>query len=264
MKIRKFKQFSNGKYKVYLEDNSTISLYEDVIINNNLLLTKDIDDSLIMKLTKENDYYHCYSVSINYLSIRMRSIKEMTEYLKKKNFNNSIINKTIKRLTNEGYLNDFNYAKAYANDKFNLTQWGPQKIKLELVKNGVSNEISTNIIEDINAQLVREKLSNLMKKQIKLKKNLSGSALKLTLLNYFVNLGYKKEMVLEEFSNFNLIPDFNYLKKEYNKLKNKYVKKYDNEKLEWFVCQKLYAKGFSKEDIDNIKQEDLESVNKIV
>lgn len=256
MKIKKFKQLTNGKYRVYLEDNSTITLYEDVIINNNLLITKEIDDSLISNLTKENDYYHGYSVSINYLSLRMRSVKEITKYLEKKNFNHDIIEQTIKRLINEGYLNDFNYAKAYVNDKFSLTPWGPYKIKLELVKNGISSEIATNAIEDIDEKLLKEKLSNLMEKQIKLKKGLPASSLKLKILNYFINLGYEKEMILKGLSSFSLTTDYVYLQKEYNKLKNKYMKKYDDEKLKWFIYQKLYAKGFSKDDINKIKQED--------
>ena len=37
MKILKFKKQSKDKYKLYLDDNSDITLYEDVIIKNNLL-----------------------------------------------------------------------------------------------------------------------------------------------------------------------------------------------------------------------------------
>ena len=42
MKITKFKKVSNDKYKVYLENNDVITLFEDVIIINNLLITKEI------------------------------------------------------------------------------------------------------------------------------------------------------------------------------------------------------------------------------
>ena len=48
MKILKFKKQSKDKYKLYLDNNSDITLYEDVIIKNNLLITKEISDELYL------------------------------------------------------------------------------------------------------------------------------------------------------------------------------------------------------------------------
>ena len=55
MKILKFKKQSKDKYKLYFDDNSEITLYEDVIIKNNLLITKQIDKKLLDDLEKENN-----------------------------------------------------------------------------------------------------------------------------------------------------------------------------------------------------------------
>ena len=117
MKIIKFKKTSKDKYKLYLENNSTIDLYEDVIIKNNLLITKELDDDLILKIEKENNDISAYVSMLNYISIKMRSIKEAKEYLIKKGYNNTLINKVINRLINEGYLNDELFTKAFINDQ---------------------------------------------------------------------------------------------------------------------------------------------------
>ena len=53
MKILKFKKQSKDKYKLYLDNNSDITLYEDVIIKNNLLITKEISDELLEALKKQ-------------------------------------------------------------------------------------------------------------------------------------------------------------------------------------------------------------------
>ena len=42
MKILKFKKVSKNKYKIFLDNDSNITLYEDVIINNNLLIKKEV------------------------------------------------------------------------------------------------------------------------------------------------------------------------------------------------------------------------------
>ena len=57
MKIVKFKKTGKSKYKLYLENNQTLSLYEDIIIKHNLILKKEIDNNEINKLVKENINY---------------------------------------------------------------------------------------------------------------------------------------------------------------------------------------------------------------
>lgn len=254
MKILKFKKTTKGKYKVFLDNNQAISLYEDVIINNNLLLKKEIEDDILDDLIKENNDMHVYSMAINYISVRMRSIKEIREYLKRKQVSSNVIEETVDKLIKSGYLNDFNFAKAYVNDQLLITNKGPLKIKQELIKHGVSSDIINEVIEEIDKELIKEKLSNLMSKQLRLKKG-STNSVKTKLLNYFYNIGYSKEDVLNEFSNHHFKLDIDHLKKEYDKLKLKYSKKYDENELEYVIKTKLYQKGYSADEINKIKTE---------
>jgi hypothetical protein len=63
VKIIKYEKKGNNTYKIYLENNQSIKLYEDVIIKNNLLYKKEISDSLLEKLdidnSKEDIYNKC-------------------------------------------------------------------------------------------------------------------------------------------------------------------------------------------------------------
>lgn len=253
MKIIKFKKISKGKYKVYLDDGSIISLYEDVIVNNNLLFTKEISDELINDLNKQNQDIHVYTIALRFISIRMRSIKEVRIYLEKKQVDHDLINKTIEKLIKEGYLNDFNFAKAYTNDQLIISNKGPLKIKNELLNYGIENDIINEVIDEIDACIIKEKLSNLMEKQIKLKKG-SVNSLKIKLINYFNNLGYDKGMILEELSKHKLKSDPNKLLKDYNKLYNKYKSKYNENELKYVIVQKLYSKGYTTDDISKLEK----------
>lgn len=82
MKINKFKKIGSNKYKIYF-DNESLIVYEDVILKYNLLYKKDIDNDLLIEINKENYKSSIYDVSIKYISVRMRSKKELEEYLKK-------------------------------------------------------------------------------------------------------------------------------------------------------------------------------------
>ncbi len=255
MKILKFKKASKDKYKLFFDNNECITLYEDVIINNNLLISKEVDNKLLEELLKQNNVVYTYNMAINYISVRMRSIKEVREYLIKKNASNLLIENTIKRLLKEGYLNDFNFAKSFTNDKLLIAKMGPLKIKSELLKYGIDKNIINEVISEVDKTIVENNLTNLLLKQLKIKKD-STNSLKIKLLNYFINLGYEKDMVIKKISKFEIKSDENKLIRDYKKLYNKYKGKYEGSKLIYFLSQKLYSKGYTSEDIKKVIKDD--------
>lgn len=254
MKIEKFVKVSKDKYKVYLEDKSNIVLYEDVIINNNLLIKKNIEEEDIINFQKQNNEVLAYSNALKYISIKMRSKKEVTEYLNKKQISKNIIDNIIKKLEKEGLLNDYNYAKAFVHDQINLSLYGPNKIKNNLINNNIDIKIIDEVIEGIDNKIIEEKLIKLINKQLKIKKG-SSNEIKIKLLNYFINLGYDKNMIINKLNNINIETDLNKMKKEYDKYYNKYKNKYSGNELRYFILNKMYQKGYSKEELSNIKEE---------
>ena len=246
MLVTKYEKTKNNKYKVYLDNGDTITLYEDVILNNNLLLNKNIED--LSSLLESNKEYEAYDKSIRYISIKMRSKKEISTYLSKL-YDKALVNRTIDKLVQNGLINDSKYINAYYLDKINLSNDGPNKIKDNLLKQGIDKElIEKNITVDNT--VIFEKLNHLIDKRIKSSKGYSGNILKQRLITYFINQGYEYDMINEIINTKNLTNIEEGIK-EYNKLYNKYKDKYDDYKLEAFIRSKLYSKGF---DLDEIKR----------
>lgn len=256
MKIVKFKKTGKNKYKLYLENNQILSLYEDIIIKHNLILKKEIDNNEINKLVKENINYSAYALALDYISIRLRSKKELENYLLKKQMDKTVADFAISKLEAEGYLNDYRFAKAYLNDNISLTTKGPYRIKNELIKFGVDSNIISELLGRIDDSILEEKLYNLIEKQLRIKKG-SKTEIKLKLINYFSNLGYDRKMILSILNKFIIETDISSLQKEYNKLYTKYKKKYDKNTLDRFITSKLYSKGYSLDDISKVKQVNL-------
>lgn len=202
MKILKYKKGSNGKYKLFLEDGSTIDTYEDVILKNNLLYKKDIDDSLYDIIMNDNVYEEAYSKSINYIGIRLRSINEMKVYLKSKKYSEEVINIIIERLIKNNLLNDTIFTQAFINDKLNFTTMGPYKIELELKKHNIDNNIISKCISTIDEDIIYEKINKLITKFIKSNKKYKGFLLKNKIYTNLINLGYSSSMILEVLNNY--------------------------------------------------------------
>ena len=246
MEIIKFKKDKNNIYKIYFDDNNVISLYDDVIVKYNLLSNKIMDINKFNEITNYNDYLDGYYKAIKYIMRKLRSEKEVYLYLQKLNINESNIKSLIDKLKHDGYINQSNYIKAYINDQYNLSNNGPNKIIKDLNKLGYNNDDFTLYLYSLDWD---NKLNNIINKRIKLNHKLSNNMFKIKLMNDLNKLGYDKKSILNIINNIKFESDDIYLKKEYDKIKNKYCIKYSGEELNYKIINYLYKKGFNIDDI---------------
>jgi regulatory protein len=251
VKVISIEKVRKNKYKLIFDNKDNLILYDDVIVNNSLMVNKKIDSNLLNKIYLDNKYAAVYDEAIRYINIRQRSELELKNYLIKKDYDDTIISQTISRLIEEGYIDDERFAKSFINDKLYLTKDGIHKIKKELKDYNIDEIVISNLIDNIDIEIIKDKIKKLIDKQIKVNSKYSGNILKIKILNYMINLGYDREMILEYLNDVD-IDDNELVKKEYNKLYNKYYKKYDKDKLKRVITQKLYQKGYNNINIDEI------------
>lgn len=248
MKIIRYKKMSKGRYKLTL-DNTELILYEDVILKNDLLRTSNINLELLEKVMNENVYYEIYNMALTYIEIKMRTSKEIKDYLNKKNFNTKLIDEVLDRLNKEGYLNEEKYIDAFVNDKVNLTNWGPYKIKKSLLDLELDETLINNKLNTINENIWNGKIEKIINKKLNSLKNKSNYMIKNKLKIDLYNLGYNNNLIEENLNNLNLNNNEN-IKKEYSKAYNKYSKKYMDQELYQKVKSYLYRKGYKIEEIN--------------
>lgn len=250
MRINKFKKVGTNKYKIYF-DNNTLVVYEDVILKYNLLYKKDIDSDLLLEIDKDNLKASIYDVALKYISIRMRSIKEMREYLNRKKFDKKDIEDTINKLINNGLLNDKSFAISFVNDKIHLTNNGIDKIRKDLENLGVEELYINEAIDNIDKNILLDKLNKIIEKEIRLNTKLPIGKMKNKIINRCINFGYRLEDINNILDNYDLVSTSN-IKNDYDKLYKKYCNKYDEYKLKNVLKSKLYQKGYTIEEINRI------------
>ncbi len=243
----KFKKISKNKYKITIDGNTFI-LYEDVILKYNILSKTSISKNDINLYKKDNEFYNFYYMSISYLNKKFRCEKEIVKYLKSKNGDNKIISSVIAKLKERNYLNDQNYINFFIKDKINFTSYGPKRIKKELELLGLNNNLVNDYIDEyFNNELIDSRINNYITKKIKNNKTKSTLSLKQSILNDLINLGYEKDDILDKLNNISYNDDDVY-QKEYEKIKRNLAKKYHGEELNYKLKQKLYLKGFKKQE----------------
>lgn len=196
MKVIKYEVCGKNKYNVFLENGEVLTLYEKVITDNELLLKKDIDNELYEKITNDNRIYEMVETAIKYINVRLRSIKEIKDYLKKKNVSDEDINIVIDILLKNKYLDDDRFSEAFIKDKINFTMMGDYKMRMELQRLGVDNMIIEEKVSLISDELWEEKMKKIIDKDIRTNKKYSGISLKNKIYNHLVTQGYSKEKVI--------------------------------------------------------------------
>lgn len=248
MNIEKYKYIGNSKYKVKIEDNIYI-LYEDVILKNELLLKQKITKNELQNILIENRHFEGYYSAIKYIEKKLRTEKEIEHYLVKNDYNSKDIEKIINKLRKDNILNENNYAESYINDQINLKLVGPLKIKNDLIKLGISEDIIDEKLNCYTKELQEEKIKKYIEKKKKNNKNKSMYYLKNKIVLNLINRGFFKDDILSILNNYSFNDDSAY-DKEYKKLHDKYSKKYSGRELDYIITQKLYQKGFKYRKID--------------
>lgn len=196
MEIVKYELMKKNIYNVYLSNGEVLELDESVITNNELLLKKRIDNDLYDKLKRDNKICILVNVSIKYINVRLRSIKEIKDYLLKKEEDTNLIDEVISRLIKMGYLDDRRFTEAYIKDKLNFTSWGDYKIINELNKLGISSLDIEDNIDLLNDDILNERMRKIIDKDIRTNKKYSGLKLKNKIYNHLLTSGYSKEKAI--------------------------------------------------------------------
>lgn len=248
MKIEKFTKNKNGMYILVLDNGNKIKVHEDLILKYELLLSKKINEELLEAIQKENQIYEIYEVALKYINTRLRSSKELIEYLKKKGYEYDSINQVLIMLKKQCYLDEAIYASSFVHDKILMSNYGPNKIYSELEKLGIDTNIISDKISIYTKEMECERINKIIEKQIKLNHNKGASLLKRKIQTFLLSLGYTSSYINECISKYNFY-DKDVYEKEYQKILTQLSKKYSGKELEYKLKQKLYQKGFSNYDM---------------
>lgn len=202
MRIEKYELTKKNIYNVYLSSGEVLELNGKVITDNELLIKKEIDNELYDKLKRDNMVCLLMDTSVKYIDRRLRSIKELRDYLKNKEEDTTITEEVINKLIDNKYLDDDRFTKAFIKDKLNFTNWGDYKIKNELKRLGVNDEIIYNNMTSIDDNIYYERMNKIIDKDISTNKKYNGIKLKNKIYNHLLTLGYSKEKVISIINNY--------------------------------------------------------------
>lgn len=197
MKIEKYEKIGKDKYRLYLDNGEVIDTYDEVILKNDLLLKKDLSSPLYQKVLIESQIQEQYLACVKYITIRIRSTKEIIDYLKRKKVAEEDIITIVEKLKKEKILDDDYFCECFIKDKLRFTTMGEYRIIKELKKHQIESKIIDKYSNLMNEDVMREKIEKIVSKQIKSNHKLDNKKLRNKLYNHLLNLGYSSALIVE-------------------------------------------------------------------
>ena len=248
MKILKYKKRANGKYSLFLDDGREFIFYEEVILQYNLLITREIQEKDLLVIHQSNLEYDVYYTALNYIKSHFKSIYEIKQYLVRKEYPEDLVHRAIEKLIQQKYLDDRSFAKSYIYSQIITTDHGPNKIKSDLKDKRVSQDIIEDEILSYTEEEQIKKIRKLIERGIKTNKNRGGLVLKQKIINDLKNQGFYYDLIMKEISTYDFDVDRELAKKEYDKYYQKYSKKYEGYELTQKIKERLFQKGLYYEE----------------
>ena len=99
-----------------------------------------------------NETEKANEAAFRFLSYRPRSLEEVKRKLQEKGFSPLAIKRTLARVKALGYINDRDYAYAFACSSIKNKQWGTIRIHHALLDKGVSRDIANQTVARIKEE----------------------------------------------------------------------------------------------------------------
>ncbi len=158
------------------DDGSVFGISEDVFLSNNFIIGSEISEDSFEELVNDELQIKVYNSALRLLGYRMRSCAEMKRRLTEKKYPKNSIEETIDKLLRIGYLNDKEFAEAFAHDKVKSKKIGPIVLRMELIPHKIDVDILENVIKQVYE---RYPISDLIKQLLDKKKIQFGMKLEL-------------------------------------------------------------------------------------
>lgn len=148
-------QKNDERVNIYLDDKFAFGLMKEIQYKYSLFEGMEIDQEFVDKVLLEEEQSKSTNYALRFLGYRQRSEKEIIDKLKEKGFEEKLINGTLDYLKDYNLIDDLEFAKSFMKDKINLNKHGPQRIKYELYRKGISQEIIDEVLDEDNGEYAR-------------------------------------------------------------------------------------------------------------
>ncbi|HHY81202.1 MAG TPA: hypothetical protein GX505_00790 [Clostridiales bacterium] len=164
----------NKSYELALDDGRTFCVDEEVVVKHGLKPGMLINEEQLREWIWEADIRAACDLALHYLGFRMRTRKQLYDYLKRKGFNEPVIEEVICKMEEYRFLDDEEYALRWIQSRKLSQPSGRRKIAYELMNKGIARDVLETALDTVTQEEEEELVCQLAEKYYAKYSNLPG------------------------------------------------------------------------------------------
>lgn len=148
--------FKDNYVQLELDNSERLKISFDAYSMYKLSSGATLTTECYMEIYEESKKFECMEKAFNQLAVRGRSVDEIRQYLKKKNFSEKHIEETLDYLKGKGYLNDYDFSMSFVKAKMKSGKSGKDIIVRDLYRKGIGRKIIDKVIRESGADITDE------------------------------------------------------------------------------------------------------------
>lgn len=137
---------SSDKATIHTDENYSVILQYDTIQDYNLSIDDELTEDRLTEIIYFDMTQKAKEIAFKYVSLRLRTEKEIRDYLRNKGYDEIVSDNVIEILKKYDYVDDEAYARAFVKDRLRLSKHGKHRIQYELRHKGISSDIIGRVI----------------------------------------------------------------------------------------------------------------------
>jgi regulatory protein len=135
---------------VYVDGLFSFTIADELAITNRLEVGRHLSADQIEWLKEDNLFKNCFDAALHFLSYRPRSENEVRHRLRRKEFDNKVIEDVISKLKERRLIDDVAFSEYWRNNRLSFSPRSARLIKLELRQKGVAAETANEAVKDLD------------------------------------------------------------------------------------------------------------------
>lgn len=141
---------NKDRVNVYIDGSFACGLDALTVVKNRIAVGTEIDEEELAAIQRESEGGRAFERAVKYASVRSRTKKELTTFLRDKGYASATITDTVKKLTEYGFCDDARFCREYVAAYKGKN--GINKIRAELNRLGADPEAAEAALEEIDGQ----------------------------------------------------------------------------------------------------------------
>lgn len=188
---------NKDRVNIFINDEYAFSASAELVYKHKLEKNKIINITETEEIVKEDNFIKAKNSALKVIEKTYKTEKEMREKLIEKGYDEDIIKRVVAFLKEYSFIDDLKYAQMYVKDKIGTK--GKSKIKFELSRKGISEDILYSILDNSTEEKEYQgaRTAALKKYNLIIKSESDRNKIYQKLTRFLISRGYAYDVVKE-------------------------------------------------------------------